>query len=91
LERAFTGSGAGVVANVKFAKDSELFGFMAHNSAAPVGTVFATIDGGYSWDAVTTFTNTGINGMYVHDLNTAFFAGEPQGSTGVIGKVFAKP
>ena len=56
-----------------------------------MGTVFATIDGGYSWDAVTTFTNTGINGMYVHDLNTAFFAGEPQGSTGVIGKVFAKP
>lgn len=91
LERAFTGSGAGSVKNVKFVKGSELFGFMAHNSAAPVGTIFATIDGGYSWDIVTTFTNTGINGINPVDLNTCFFAGEPQSGTGVIGKVFAKP
>jgi hypothetical protein len=53
--------------------------------------VYSTIDGGYSWDAVTTFTNTGLNGIAVIDQNTAFFTGEIQGGTGVIGRVFAKP
>lgn len=91
VERVFTGSGAGAVRNVKFSKNSELFGYLVHNSAAPVGTLLATIDGGYSWDIVTTFTNAGLNGLYVADLNTAFFGGEIQGGTGVIGKVFAKP
>jgi photosystem II stability/assembly factor-like uncharacterized protein len=91
VEKAFTGSGSGVVASVEFVKGSLEFGFMIHNSTAPVGTVFATIDGGYSWDPITTFTNVGLNGIAVIDANTAFFGGEIQGSTGVIGKVFARP
>jgi photosystem II stability/assembly factor-like uncharacterized protein len=91
VEKAFTGSGAGVVSSVEFVKGSMEFGFMLHTSVAPVGTAFFTIDGGYSWDPITTFTNTGLNGIAVIDANNAFFAGEIQGSTGVIGKIFARP
>lgn len=90
-ERSFSGSGSGKVQSIEFAPGSTLFGFMLHQTTGPVGTVFSTIDGGYSWDAVTTFTNAGLNGIAVIDQNTAFFTGEIQGGTGVIGRVFAKP
>ena len=90
-QRSFSGSGAGAIKSIEFAPGSTLFGFMLHDSASPVGTVFSTIDGGYTWDAVTTFTNAGLNGIAVIDQNTAFFTGEIQGGAGVIGKVFAKP
>lgn len=90
-ERAFTGSGAGNVKSIQFVPGSREFGFMVHNTAGPVGSVFWTIDGGFSWEPITLFTNVGINGMYVADANTVFIAGEAQGGTGVIGKVFAKP
>lgn len=89
-ERAF-GGGTGIVSAVKFADGSSLFGFMLHNTAVPVGSVYSTIDGGHSWDLVTTFTNTGLNNLFVIDLNTAYVTGEVQGGTGVLGKVFAKP
>lgn len=90
-EAVFTGNGAGSVQSVRFLQGSELFGFMLHQTAGPVGTIFATIDGGYTWEAIQTFTNAGLNGLAVVDINTAFFSGEPQGGTGVIGKAFAKP
>lgn len=91
VEKTFSGSGSGSVQSIRFVQDTDLFGFMVHQTSGPVGTVFATIDGGYSWDPITTFTNSGLNGLAVVDLNTAFFAGEIQGGTGVIGKAFAKP
>lgn len=90
-ERIFAGSAVGTINNIKFLPGSSLFGFMAHNNATPVGTIYFTIDGGYSWDPITLFTNTGINGIAVIDENTLFITGEAQGGTGVIGKVFAKP
>lgn len=90
-EVTFTGSGSGSVQALKFIPGSEMFGFMLHQTSGPVGTVFATIDGGFSWDPITTFTNSGLNGLAVIDQNTAFFTGEVQGGTGVIGKAFAKP
>jgi len=90
-EKAFTGSGAGSVQSIEFVNGSDLFGYMLHQTAGPVGTVWFTLDGGYSWDSITTFTNSGLNDISVTDVNTAFFTGELQGGTGVIGKVFAKP
>ena len=89
-ERAFSGSGTGDIKALKFLDGSSLFGFMLHNSASPVGTVKVTIDGGYTWESITTFTNSGLNDIFIMDENTAYFAGEVQGSTGVLGKLQAK-
>lgn len=46
-EKSFSGSGAGVVRDIKFA--TPMVGYMAHDTAAPAGRLFRTIDGGYSW------------------------------------------
>lgn len=43
----FPGSGAGVIREIYFA--SLTVGYMAHDTAAPVGRVLRTIDGGNSW------------------------------------------
>ncbi len=47
VEKAFTGSGAGVVYDIKFTTNS--VGYMSHATAAPSGRILRTIDGGYSW------------------------------------------
>lgn len=48
--KGFPGSGAGVVRDIKFA--SKNVGYLAHDTAAPVGRVLRTIDGGYSWNVL---------------------------------------
>lgn len=90
-EKTFAGSATGEITDIQFLPGSTLFGYMAHNNGTPVGTMYFTIDGGYSWDPIVLPTNTGVNGIAVIDENTVFFTGEAQGGTGVIGKVFAKP
>lgn len=44
---AFNGSGAGAVRDVAFATKS--VGYLSHSTAAPVGRLFRTYDGGSSW------------------------------------------
>lgn len=46
-EKAFPGSGAGVVRDIKFV--TRTVGYMAHSTAAPAGRILRTIDGGNSW------------------------------------------
>jgi photosystem II stability/assembly factor-like uncharacterized protein len=46
-EKAFSGSGAGVVYDISFATNS--VGYIAHASATPRGRILRTINGGYSW------------------------------------------
>lgn len=46
-QKAFPGSGAGVVYDIKFSTPT--VGWMAHATAAPAGRILRTIDGGYSW------------------------------------------
>jgi photosystem II stability/assembly factor-like uncharacterized protein len=46
-EKAFAGSGAGVVYDIEFPTDS--IGFMSHATATPRGRIFRSYDGGYSW------------------------------------------
>jgi photosystem II stability/assembly factor-like uncharacterized protein len=46
-EKGFPGSGAGVVRHIKFA--SKNVGYMAHDTAAPLGRMLRTIDGGNTW------------------------------------------
>jgi len=47
LEKLFPGSGAGAVHDIEFV--SRQVGYLAHATAAPLGRVLRTIDGGYSW------------------------------------------
>lgn len=46
-EKTFTGSGAGVVHDIKFANN--MVGYLAHATATPAGRILRTIDGGNSW------------------------------------------
>jgi photosystem II stability/assembly factor-like uncharacterized protein len=78
----------GAITYIEFA--NELVGFLIHNTAGPVGTVFRTIDGGYNWEAITMPTNAGLNALYVCDVNNAFVVGNVVGAaTAFVGKVFA--
>lgn len=45
--KAFPGSGAGVVWDIQFPTSS--VGFMSHATAAPLGRILRSFDGGYSW------------------------------------------
>ena len=85
--RAFTGSGVagGEVADIAFYND--LCGWMLSNTSGPVGTVHRTRDGGYTWEAVTTPTNAGLNAIWPCSCNLAFAVGEASGGTAVILKI----
>jgi photosystem II stability/assembly factor-like uncharacterized protein len=86
-QRAFTGSGVagGEVADIVFYND--LCGWMLSNTSGPVGTVHRTRDGGYTWEAVTTPTNAGLNAIWPCSCNLAFAVGEAQGGTAVVLKI----
>lgn len=49
-QKRFSGDGAGVVRRIKFATPT--VGYMSHDTAAPRGRIFRTIDGGNSWYAL---------------------------------------
>ena len=46
-EKTFTGSGAGVIRDIKFINGT--VGYMAHDTGTPAGRILRTVDGGYSW------------------------------------------
>lgn len=46
-QKAFAGDGAGQVRHITFATPT--VGYMAHDTAAPLGRILRTVDGGYSW------------------------------------------
>jgi len=85
-QRTFVGSGAGDVRAIDFI--NEHVGMMCHNIVAgPVGTIFITIDGGYTWDSITTPTNTGLNACTLVNPYGGYFVGEVQGGLAVVGRV----
>lgn len=77
--KAFPGSGAGAVKDIKFATPS--VGYMAHNTAAPAGRILRTLDGGYSWyvtpEGTSSIpTNQGLNALGVcADPNIVYAGG----------------
>jgi len=83
-QRRFSGDGAGNVSDIAFAND--LVGYAIHNNASPVGSILVTINGGYSWKALTTPTNIGLNAITIADMNTVYAVGEVEGGTAVIVK-----
>ncbi len=84
-QRSFSGSGVGDIADIAFAND--LIGYAIHNTAAPVGEILVTINGGYSWKAITTPTNAGLNALSIADESTVYAVGEVESGTAVIVKV----
>jgi photosystem II stability/assembly factor-like uncharacterized protein len=47
---AFSGSGTGHVLALAFS--NTMVGYMAHQTAAPIGRIFRTVDGGAAWYAL---------------------------------------
>lgn len=85
--RAFTGSGAGDVRDIKFYVDgNETLGYLVTDSASPVGTVHWTIDGGYTWTALTTPTNVGLNAVHICDQWEFWVCGNAVSGVGYIAK-----
>ena len=82
--KSFSGSASGAVRDIKFF--NELLGYMLHDTSAPVGKIHKTIDGGYSWELVTTPTNAGVNSIFICDEWKYYVVGETQGGTGFIAK-----
>jgi photosystem II stability/assembly factor-like uncharacterized protein len=83
-ERTFSGSGAGEVHDIQFV--NTLVGYMIHDSADPIGTIFKTINGGYDWEAQSTPTNAGLNALWACDVNKVYAVGEPYSAMAVVLK-----
>ena len=69
----WTGSGVGQVRDIQFL--NEYVGWMVVNSAAPVGTILRTINGGFTWEALTTPPNVGLNEIWPVNENLATAVG----------------
>lgn len=65
----------------------DLTGYLIKNTSAPVGTVYKSIDGGRTWQAITTPSNSGLNSIYVCHANQAFAVGEADSGTSMIVSV----
>lgn len=70
---------------------TELHGFFVANTVAPLGTVYHTVDGGYTWQPLTTTTNSGLNSVIGCDPNLAYAVGEVNNSTAAILKFNVYP
>ena len=81
----WVGSGIGDVHDIGFAND--YVGFMIADDATPEGSVYQTIDGGYSWDKLTTEANSGLTALAVGDENYLVYVGLTNAGTGFIGVV----
>lgn len=82
----FTGQGTtGTVNGFDFANDK--VGFMIHNTTAPLGSVHYTVNGGVTWEKLTTPTNAGLNAIFAIDEHTAYAVGNAYGGTGVVLKI----
>ena len=54
------------------------------NTAAPVGTAIRSRNGGYTWETITTPTNTGLNSVRGLDANKAWAVG----TAGIVVKIY---
>ncbi len=70
---------------------SELHGYFVSNTVTPLGTIYHTVDGGFTWQPLTTPTNSGLNSIIGCDPNLAYAVGELEGGTAMIVKVNVYP
>ena len=78
---------AGAISDIEFW--SPTTGVILFETAAPVASLYRTIDGGYTWEAVTIPTNDGLNGLCMQGLNSLFAVGnvEAVSATSMLMKV----
>ena len=81
----FVGTGVGDVMDLHIVNDHVIW--MITNSAAPVGTIHHTINGGYNWTAVDTPTNVGLNAIWAANEHLAYVVGEDNAGVSVTIKV----
>lgn len=90
VEKAFAGSGAGAVQDIKWA--SRVVGYLSHTTATPHGRIFRTLDGGFSWyltpEVGTLTANDRVTSLATcSDPNTIFAGGLADDATdGIIVK-----
>ena len=78
--RDFPGDEVGDVTDVEFV--NTLVGFLLHDNATPVGSVYRTRNGGESWELMTDVTNSGLNSVHACHVNLVYAAGEVEGFAG---------
>ena len=80
--RAFAGVGDETVKDMYFYNDA--VGIIISNTAGPVGSIHFTWDGGYNFTEIVAPTNSGLNSVWMCDVNTAIIVGAVNGGTAVI-------
>jgi len=84
--RATPVSGAGAIVAMDWY--DEHVGAFIHNTAGLVGSIYWTVNGGYTWEVVPlSESNSGLNDIIMIDVNTAYVVGEIDGGTAMIYKV----
>lgn len=78
--------GTDTVEHITFMDDGQC-GFLLKNSAAPLGTVYKSIDGGRSWKEIDTPTNSGLNFVHICHRNLAYVVGEVNAATSFIARI----
>lgn len=81
----WNGSGTGAVRDLKFRNN--MLGFMIHETASGKANILQTRNGGYTWELITTPTNSGINAMLTCSDSLLYAVGEPQGGRPVVYKI----
>lgn len=83
----WSGSGVGSVDDIKFVNN--MVGYMSVRNGSNKSTLMTTRTGGYSWEALETPSNSGINSIIVCGLRTLYAVGEPSGGKPVVYKAQA--
>jgi photosystem II stability/assembly factor-like uncharacterized protein len=83
LRGGWVGSGVGTVQAIGFTND--YVGFMLVDTAAPVGKLLRTIDGGYNWQVITGDVNSGGTAICVGDENYLVYTGLVHSALGFLG------
>lgn len=68
---------------------NDLVVFMLHAPSSGKHFAHRSIDGGHSFERLTTPSNSGLNDLVACGINTAFVVGEANGGTGFVGKITA--
>jgi hypothetical protein len=81
----WVGTGVGSVNGMSWYDDH--YGFIVSDTAAPVGTVLRTINGGYDWETITTPTNSGLTHIACVSPDLAYGTGLANGGSSFYFKV----
>lgn len=87
---AWRSFGVGSIDQIKFDKDTGFFGLLVHNTPAPVGKVYRSINQGATWGTVDNQDgnwNSGLNDVSVCGPSHAFVVGEVHDGNTMIAQI----